>query len=83
MEALRLRVKDVELSRKEIIVRDGKGGKARIPMLPESLLEVRRLQLVLRRAWHEQDLMLNKADVWLPDALALNYPKVAKEWGWQ
>ena len=83
MEAVRLRVKDVELTRKEIIIRDGKGGKDRVTMLPDSLLEAIRAQLVLRRAWHEQDMALNKVDVWLPDALAAKYPNASKEWGWQ
>ena len=83
MEAVRLRVKDVELARKEIIIRDGKGGKDRVTMLPDSLLEAIRAQLVLRRAWHEQDMALNKVDVWLPDALAVKYPNASKEWGWQ
>jgi integron integrase len=83
MEAVRLRVKDVELSRKEIIIRDGKGGKDRVTMLPDSLLEAMRTQLALRREWHEQDLALNKVDVWLPDALAVKYPNAPKEWGWQ
>ncbi len=83
MEAVRLRVKDVELTRKEIIIRDGKGGKDRVTMLPDSLLEAIRAQLVLRRAWHEQDMALNKVDVWLPDALAVKYPNASKEWGWQ
>jgi site-specific recombinase XerD len=42
-----------------------------------------RAQLVLRREWHEQDMALNKVDVWLPDALAVKYPNASKEWGWQ
>ncbi len=83
MEALRLRVKDVELTRKEIIVRDGKGGKDRVTMMPDSLVDAMRSQLTLRREWHERDLTLNKVDVWLPDALAVKYPNAAKEWGWQ
>ncbi|MGZ8257328.1 MAG: integron integrase, partial [Gallionella sp.] len=83
MEAVRLRVKDVELTRKEIIVRDGKGGKDRVTMLPDSLLEAMRAQLTLRREWHDQDLALNKVDVWLPDALAVKYLDASKEWGWQ
>ena len=83
IQAVRLRVKDVELARKEIIVRDGKGGKDRVTLLPESLLDAMRLQLILRREWHEQDLLLNKVDVWLPDALTVKYPNAAKEWGWQ
>jgi integron integrase len=83
MEAVRLRVKDVELSRKEIIIRDGKGGKDRVTMLPERLVEPIRNQLNMRRAWHDQDVALGKADVWLPDALAVKYPNAPKEWGWQ
>ncbi len=83
MEAVRLRVKDVELTRKEIVVRDSKGGKDRVTMLPESLIESMRQQLGLRRAWYDQDLVLGKVDVWLPDALAVKYPKAAQEWGWQ
>ena len=83
MEAMRLRVKDVELNRKEIILRDGKGGKDRVTMLPASLLDGMQLQLASRRKWHEQDLILNKVDVWLPDALAVKYPNASKEWGWQ
>jgi integron integrase len=83
MEAVRLRVKDVELTRREIIVRDGKGGKDRVTIVPDSLLEAMRAQLALRRQWHEQDLALGKADVWLPDALAVKYPNASREWGWQ
>lgn len=83
MEAVRLRVKDVELERREIIVRDGKGGKDRVTMLPESLAEAMRLHLALRRNWHEQDIILGKVDVWLPDALAIKSPNASKEWGWQ
>jgi len=83
MEAVRLRVKDVELIRQEIIVRDGKGGKDRVTMLPDSLLEAIRLQLALRREWHDQDIALGKVNVWLPDALAVKYPNATKEWGWQ
>lgn len=83
MEAVRLRVKDLELSRKEIIIRDGKGGKDRVTMLPERLVEPIRNQLVLRRIWHDQDVALGKADVWLPDALAVKYSNASKEWGWQ
>ena len=83
MEAVRLRVKDVELTRGEIIVRDGKGGKDRVTMLPGSLLDAMRHQLEMRREWHEQDVKLGKADVWLPGALAVKYPNAPKAWGWQ
>lgn len=83
MEGVRLRVKDVDLERREVIVRDGKGGKDRVTMLPESLVESMRAQLALRRVWHEQDVVLGKVDAWLPDALAIKYPNASKEWGWQ
>lgn len=53
MEAVRLRMKDVELSLKEIVVHDGKGGKDRVTMLPESLLEPMRAQLALCRTWFD------------------------------
>ena len=83
MEAVRLRVKDVEFTRQEIIVRDGKGGKDRITMLPGSLLEAMNRQLAIRREWHDEDIRAGKAGVWLPDALAVKYPNAPREWGWQ
>lgn len=83
MEALRLRVKDVELTRREIVVRDGKGSKDRITMLPDSLLEAMRRQLAIRHEWHDEDIRIGKANVWLPDALAAKYPNALQEWGWQ
>jgi integron integrase len=83
MEAVRLRVKDLELSRREIVVRDGKGGKDRVTMLPELLVSAMEAQLALRRRWFEDDLAANKVDVWLPHALATKYPNAPKEWGWQ
>lgn len=83
MEAVRLRVKDVEFTRQEIIVRDGKGGKDRITMLPGSLLEAMHRQLAIRREWYDEDIQAGKADVWLPDALAVKYPNAPREWGWQ
>jgi len=67
----------------EIIARDGKGGKDRVTMLPDSLLEAMQGQLALRREWHEQDVKLGKANVWLPDALAVKYQNAASEWDWQ
>ena len=83
MEAVRLRVKDVEFTRQEIIVRDGKGGKDRITMLPGSLLEAMRRQFAMRREWHDEDIRAGKAHVWLPDALAVKYPNAPREWSWQ
>lgn len=83
LEALRLRVKDVDLARREIVIRDGKGGKDRVTMLPERLVEPLRARLLDRRQVFEADLAQGRVDVWLPDALAVKYPKAAREWGWQ
>ncbi|MFA5940478.1 MAG: integron integrase [Sinimarinibacterium sp.] len=82
-EGLRLRVKDVDIARREVIVRDGKGGKDRVTVLPSSLLEPLRSQLAMRRTLYERDYRLGKAQVWLPDALARKYPRAAGEWAWQ
>lgn len=82
-ECLRLRVKDVDLARREIIIREGKGSKDRVTMLPASL--VLRLQdhLRARRILHDTDLATGYADVELPHALARKYPKAGQQWAWQ
>ena len=83
MECVRLRVKDVDFARRELVVRDGKGGKDRVTMLPASLAG--RLQAHLRvvKAQHDADQAMGRGEVWLPDALAVKYPNAAREWGWQ
>lgn len=83
MECLRLRVQDIDFSRNEITVRDGKGAKDRITMLPESLK--RPLQEHLRRvkAIHEKDLADGWGRVRMPDALDRKYPNAPAEWRWQ
>jgi len=83
MEAMRLRVKDVEFSRREIIVRDGKGGKDRMTMLPMRLVSPLREQIAHARELHRADLEAGHGDVWLPFALARKYPGAARDWGWQ
>ncbi|NJR43961.1 integron integrase [bacterium] len=83
MEGLRLRVKDIEFARHEIIVRDGKGGKDRVTMLPNGLAPLLAQQIEKAQLWHQQDLEVGLGAVWLPDALAVKYPKAAREWGWQ
>jgi integron integrase len=83
LECLRLRVKDVEFTRNEIVVRDGKGGKDRVTMLPASLADRLKAHLAVVKSQHEADLSLGKGEVWLPDALAVKYPNAPKEWGWQ
>jgi integron integrase len=83
LEGLRLRLKDVEFTRGEIIVRDGKGGKDRITMLPNELTHHLKRQIDKAQLFHSQDLDDGFGAVWLPDALSVKYPKAAREWGWQ
>ena len=83
MEGVRLRVKDVDLERGEILVRDGKGAKDRVTVLPDTLVEPLRAHLTVRRAVHRRDKAQGRAAVWLPHALARKYPRAAGEWGWQ
>ncbi len=82
-ECLRLRVKDVDLARGEIIIREGKGNKDRITMLPASLAPDLREHLATRRRWHDRDLATGYADVELPNAIARKYPRAGSEWAWQ
>jgi integron integrase len=83
MEGLRLRVKDIEFERREIIIREGKGDKDRITMLPENLIQPLRDQLEKARQLHNKDLAAGLGDVYLPNALAVKYPKAGVSWGWQ
>ncbi len=83
MEALRLRVKDVELSRKEILIRDGKGAKDRVTMLPAALMNPLKAHLLKVKALHDQDIAEGFGEVYLPHALDKKYPSAAREWGWQ
>jgi integron integrase len=82
MECLRLRVKDVDFDRREIVVREGKGGKDRLTMLPESLSPPLREHLNWVRALFDGDRAADLPGVWLPDALAKKYPKAGVSWGW-
>ncbi|MBZ0142728.1 MAG: integron integrase, partial [Rhodocyclaceae bacterium] len=83
MEGVRLRVKDVDLARGEIVVREGKGGKDRVTMVPQRLIEPLRAQIARARAVHQSDLARGRGEVWLPDALAVKYPNAARAFGWQ
>ncbi len=83
MEGLRLRVKDVEFERREILVRDGKGGKDRVTMLPDCLVAPLRVHLDKVRLLHEQDLAEGFGEVFLPDALAEKFKAAPRAWGWQ
>ncbi len=83
MECLRLRVQDIDFSRNEILVRDGKGAKDRITMLPESLKAPLQEHLKKVRAIHERDLADGWGRVMLPGALDRKYPNAPNEWRWQ
>jgi integron integrase len=83
LEGARLRVKDIDLKRLEILVRDGKGAKDRVTMVPESLRDPLRAQLALARALHTRDLQDGRGDVYLPYALERKYPAATKQWMWQ
>ena len=83
MECLRLRVKDVDFGYGQILVRDGKGAKDRVTMLPQAVIEPLTAHLERVRALHNRDLASGYGEVWLPHALDRKYPRAAREWGWQ
>jgi len=83
MECVRLRVKDVDLGYLRVTVRDGKGGKDRITMLPVNAAKPLERHLQKVKAQHEQDLEEGFGSVYLPDALERKYPNAAREWMWQ
>jgi integron integrase len=83
LEGLRLRIKDLDFTRCEITVRNGKGAKDRRTMLPTSLHESLRMQLGEAQRIHQRDLRAGHGAVWLPDALERKYPHSAKDWRWQ
>jgi len=83
MECLRLRIKDIDLLSNQIIIRDGKGNKDRITMLPEVVNAP--LKEHIRRVWkiHQLDLKDGFGRVYLPYALSRKYPNAPREWNWQ
>jgi len=83
MECVRLRVKDVDFSYKQITVRDGKGGKDRVTMLPEIVIPAMEKHLRKVRAIHQRDLKAGFGTVYLPHALARKYPNADRSWAWQ
>jgi integron integrase len=83
MEGLRLRVQDVDFSYRTITVREGKGFKDRVTMLPEGLAEPLRLHLEAVRRLHARDVRQGFGAVWLPFALERKYPHGARSWAWQ
>jgi integron integrase len=83
MECHRLRVKDLDWTRGEVLVREAKGNKDRVTMLPQRLSAVLTAHLRTVAAVHRRDLAAGFGRVWLPDALARKYPSADREWGWQ
>lgn len=82
MEGLRLRVKDVDFHRRVIIVREAKGNKDRVVMLPLSLVVALRAQMLAARAQWEADRQAQRGGVEVPHALEGKYPKVGHTWAW-
>ena len=83
MEAVSLRVKDVDFEHRSITVRRGKGSKDRITMLPDSIATALHLHLQSVRRLHDRDLRSGFGETVLPFALARKYPSAASSWGWQ
>jgi len=83
LECLRLRVKDLDFTQRQIVVRDGKGEKDRLTMLPDKLAEPLQRQLRYAQLIHEADLAEGFGAVYLPYALERKYPNANREWLWQ
>jgi len=83
IEALRLRVKDLALERGELIVRDGKGGKDRVTVLPATLIAPLRGHLTRLQAWFQEQRRRGEPGVSLPQALGAKYRDASTQWGWQ
>jgi integron integrase len=83
MECCRLRVKDIDFSRNEVVVRSGKGNKDRYTMLPSTVREPLIQHLHDVKVQHDQDLRNGLGRVSLPNALDRKYPNAGREWGWQ
>ena len=83
MECVRLRVKDIDFSYRQVIVRDGKGQKDRVTPLPQTLMEPLNIHLKQVKTLHDRDLAEGFGAVYLPFALDRKYPNANREWGWQ
>ena len=83
MEGVRLRVKDIDFNQREVVVRDGKGGKDRVTPLPATLIAPLQGHLARVQSLHHHDLQAGGGAGDLPDALERKYPNANREWGWQ
>ena len=82
LECLQLRVKDVDFDRRVIVVRNGKGGKDRVVMLPRPLISELQQQIAHARGISADDRRIRVPGIWLPDALCRKYPRAAESWTW-
>lgn len=83
MECLRLRVKDIELTRRQLVIRDGKGAKDRVTMLADQSAKTLAVHLERRREQHRADVKHGGGEVYLPYALTRKYRSAARQWPWQ
>ena len=83
LECLRMRVKDIDFALNQIVVRDGKGKKDRITVLPDGIKADIEIHLQYVKRIHQQDLCRGFGRVYLPNALERKYPSANKQWGWQ
>ena len=83
MECVRLRIKDIDFENNQITIREGKGQKDRVTMLPEIVKDPLCQHIAKVKTLHEQDLAQGFGEVYLPYALERKYPRANKEWGWQ
>jgi site-specific recombinase XerD len=83
LECLRLRVKDLDFAKYQLVVRAEKGDKDRVTVLPVAVAEPLTVHLARVRTLHQQDLAQGFGRVFLPDALDRKYPQADKDWGWQ
>ncbi|WP_269137042.1 integron integrase [Thermithiobacillus tepidarius] len=83
MECVRLRVQDVDFAARQITVRDGKGGKDRVTVLPDALIAPLQAHLMQVQALHEADVRAGFGEVYLPFALERKYPHAGRSWAWQ
>ena len=83
METVRLRVKDVDFGQNHLLIREGKGDKDRVTVLPSTLVDPLRIQIAAVRALHDRDVAEGCGRVYLPHALAVKYPSADRALGWQ
>ncbi len=83
MECIRLRVQDIDFEQNQILVRDGKGGKDRVTILPDKYQPALRKHLERVRSVHNEDLEKGFGEVYIPPALERKYKNAVREWGWQ